>query len=65
MVFAFDSIINRYKRSSANDLREKKITFKLGGGGGRGGGRVAVEGVDQNIIAIIKGVFSVTELTFK
>ena len=43
MVFAFESFINRYKRTSANVLRERiNIQFFFfflgGGGGGEGGG---------------------------
>ena len=39
MVFAFDHFINRYKRTSVNDvLREKNnIQFFFFWGGGRGG----------------------------
>ena len=49
MVFAFDSFINRYKRTSATVLRERiNIQFFFGGGGGGGG---VVGG--QNIVAII------------
>ena len=51
MVFAFDSFINRYKRTSATVLRERiNIQFFFWGGGGGGGGGV-VGG--QNIVAII------------
>ena len=41
MVFAFDSFIKRYKRTSATVLRERiniQFFFFFGGGGGGGGG---------------------------